>query len=90
MLGRIAFGAMFHEEIFLVGFWTSSNPIWANRLPERWRQLDMGYSSLLQNLFQVLKSAVESLVISVTRFIKNKPKSKIGWSSGEKQKTCTE
>lgn len=79
MLGRIAFGAVVHEETFLVGFWTSSDSICANRLAGRYRQLDTGYSSLLENLFQVFESAVESLMISVTRFIKNTPpKSKVG------------
>lgn len=78
-MGRIAFGAIVHEETFLVGFWTSSDSIYANRLSGRYRQLDTGYSSLLENLFQVFKSAVESLMISITGFIENKPpKSKVG------------
>jgi len=80
MLGRIASGAIVHEETFLVGFWTSSKSIYANRVPGRCRQLGTGFSSLLGKLYQVLELAVEALVKNITRFIKDKPpKSKIDW-----------
>lgn len=31
-MGIIAFGDIIHEETFLVVFWTSSNPVYTNRL----------------------------------------------------------